>query len=258
MFEPGSRAMTNVAWDFSGRVVVVTGSASGMGATAVGAFAAAGAEVYGVDVDEGRGAAVAGAAGARFLGCDITDAGAVAAAFDRVERDSGRLDVLINNAGGFWHQHTTESLPDSEWDAVVDLNLKAVFLCTRRAIPLLRRSEAGRIVTLSSLAGQTAVYRSSPAYAAAKAGVLALSRVFAYELAADGITSNAIAPSAVMTDRIREVRDPDERARTEATIPLGRYGTTGEIVSWMMFLASDESAYMTGQTVTVNGGRFMA
>ncbi|MCY3619720.1 MAG: SDR family NAD(P)-dependent oxidoreductase [Acidimicrobiaceae bacterium] len=250
--------MSNVAWDFSGRVVAVTGSASGMGATAVQAFASAGAEVYGLDVDEGSGEEVATAAGACFLGCDVTDAGAVETAFDRVEQHSGRLDVLINNAGGFWHQHTTETLPTSEWDAVVDLNLKGVFLCTRRAMPLLRRSPAGRIITLSSLAGQTAVYRSSPAYAAAKAGVLALSRVFAYELAPDGVTSNAIAPSAVMTDRIREVRGPDERARTEASIPLGRYGTTGEIVNWMMFLASDEAAYMTGQTVTVNGGRFMA
>ena len=250
--------MTNVAWDFSGRAVAVTGSASGMGADAVGAFAAAGAEVYGLDIDEHKGAAVAGDAGARFLPCDVTDTTSVEAAFGRIENDAGRLDVLINNAGGFWHQHTTESLPESEWDAVVDLNLKGVFLCTRRAMALLRRSGAGRIITLSSLAGQTAVYRSSPAYAAAKAGVLALSRVFAYELAADGVTSNAISPSAVMTDRIREVRGPDERARTEATIPLGRYGTTGEIVNWMLFLASDEAAYMTGQTITVNGGRFMA
>ncbi|MCY3642345.1 MAG: SDR family NAD(P)-dependent oxidoreductase [Acidimicrobiaceae bacterium] len=250
--------MSNVAWDFSGRVVAVTGSASGMGADAVRAFAAAGAEVYGLDIDEERGSEVAAGAGARFLRCDVTDAAPVEAAFDRIEQDAGRLDVLINNAGGFWHQHTTETLPTSEWDAVVDLNLKGVFLCTRRAMPLLRRSPAGRIITLSSLAGQTAVYRSSPAYAAAKAGVLALSRVFAYELAPDGVTSNAIAPSAVMTDRIREVRGPDERARTEAAIPLGRYGTTGEIVNWMMFLASDEAAYMTGQTVTVNGGRFMA
>ena len=250
--------MTNVAWDFSGRTVAVTGSASGMGADAVVAFAAAGAEVYGLDIDIDAGATVAADAGARFLECDVADAASVEVAFGRIEQDAGRLDALINNAGGFWHQHTTESLPESEWDAVVDLNLKGVFLCTRRAMPLLRRSEAGRIVTLSSLAGQTAVYRSSPAYAAAKAGVLALSRVFAYELAADGVTSNAIAPSAVMTDRIREVRGPAERARTEATIPLGRYGTTNEIVSWMMFLASDESAYMTGQTVTVNGGRFMA
>ncbi len=248
--------MANVAWDFSGRVVAVTGSASGMGADAVRAFAAAGADVYGLDIDE-VGASVAADTGSTFLHCDITDESEVAGAFDRIERDSKGLDVLINNAGGFWHQHTTETLPTSEWDAVVDLNLKGVFLCTQHAMPLLRRSQAGRIIALSSLAGQTAVYRSSPAYAAAKAGVLALSRVFAYELAADGVTSNAIAPSAVMTDRIREVRGPEERARTEATIPLGRYGTTGEIVHWMMFLASDESAYMTGQTVTVNGGRFM-
>ena len=86
---------------------------------------------------------------------------------------------------------------------------------------------------------------------------MALSRNLAYELAADGITSNVIAPSAVLTDRILKVRGVEERAATQKTIPLGRYGEVEDIVRWMMFLASDESAYMTGQTVTVNGGRFM-
>ena len=101
------------------------------------------------------------------------------------------------------------------------------------------------------------MYRSSPPYAAAKAGVLALTRVLAYELADSGVTANAIAPSAVLTDRVKEVRGPEERARTQRTIPLGRYGEVHDIVHWMLFLASDEAGYMTGQTLSVNGGRFM-
>lgn len=249
--------MGNVRWDFSDRVVAVTGASIGMGAGAVASFAAAGALVYALDIDVARGEQVAADAGATFIACDVTDREAVAATFAGIGQGAGRLDVLVNNAGGFWEQLTTELTSEEEWDKVVDLNLKGVFLCSQHAIPLLRESAAGRIITLGSLAGQTTIYRSSPPYAAAKAGVLALSRVLAYELAADGITSNVIAPSAVLTDRVKRVRGPEERAATQATIPLGRYGEVDDIVAWMLFLASEEAGYMTGQVVTVNGGRWM-
>lgn len=248
--------MANVNWDFSNRRVAVTGAAVGMGAEAVRAFAAAGATVFALDVDaeKGFGVCVGAEGDATFIHTDVTDRASVGEAFERI----GSLDVLINNAGGFWEQRTTEDTSEEEWDRVVDLNLKGVFLCSQAAIPALRDSVAGRLIHVSSLAGQTTMYRSSPPYAAAKAGIHAVSRNLAYELAADGITSNVIAPSAVLTDRILAVRGPDERAATEATIPLGRYGTPEDIVNWMLFLASDEAGYMTGQTVTVNGGRFMS
>lgn len=249
--------MPNLSWDFAGVVVVVTGSSIGMGEGAVRALSAAGADVYGVDIDADRGGPIAEEAGATFVECDVTDGAAVAALIERIGTDHGRLDVLINNAGGFWEQLTTEETSDAEWDKVIDLNLKAVFLLSRASIPLLRESGRGRIITLGSLAGQTTMYRSSPPYSAAKAGVMALNRVLAYELAGDGITANVIAPSAVLTDRVRAVRGPEERAATQATIPLGRYGEVDDIVHWMMFLASEEAGYMTGQVVTVNGGRWM-
>lgn len=250
--------MSNITWSFTDRVVAITGSAIGMGEGAVEAFAAAGASVYGLDVDVERGRAVAERTGTTFVDCDITSSAAVADAFDLIDAQHGRLDVLINNAGGFWEQHTTETVSEAEWDRVIDLNLKGVFLCARRAIPLLRRSAAGRIITISSLAGQTAIYRSSPPYAAAKAAVLALTRVLAYELGGEAITSNAIAPSAVLTERIKVVRGPEERAATAASIPLGHYGDVDDLVAWMMFLASEQSGYMTGETIAVNGGRFMS
>jgi 3-oxoacyl-[acyl-carrier protein] reductase len=163
----------------------------------------------------------------------------------------------VNNAGGFGTQQTSETLDLDEWRALIELNLTSVFLVTRAAIPLLRRSGSGRVVNLGSLAGQTAGYRTSPAYAAAKGGVHALTRVLAHELAPDGITVNAIAPSAVLTERIVELRDEDERAATARSIPLGRYQTPDELASWVVYLASEEAGFMTGETVAVNGGRFM-
>jgi len=250
--------MANIEWSFPDRVVAITGSAIGMGAGAVESFASAGATVYGLDVDVERGAEVAERTNTTFVECDVTSSEAVNETFATIGDNHGRLDVLVNNAGGFWEQNTTESLSEEEWDRVIDLNLKAVFLCAQASIPLLRESSAGRIITIASLAGQTAIYRSSPPYAAAKAAVLSLARVLAYELAEDGITSNALSPSAVLTDRIKVVRSDEERAKTAASIPLGRYGQVDDLVAWMMFLASEEGGYMTGETLNVNGGRFMA
>ena len=249
--------MPNATWSFSDRIIAITGSAIGIGEGAVGAFAAAGATVYGLDVDAERGTKVASQTGTTFVECDVTSSATVSRTFSAIEAEHGRLDVLINNAGGFWEQNTTESLSEQEWDRVIDLNLKGVFLASQSAIPLLRSSDAGRIINIASLAGQTAMYRSSPPYAAAKAAVLSLTRVMAYELAEAGITVNALSPSAVMTDRIKVVRSEEERAKTAASIPVGRYGEVEDLVTWMMFLASSEGGYMTGETLNVNGGRFM-
>ncbi|HSL26354.1 MAG TPA: SDR family NAD(P)-dependent oxidoreductase [Acidimicrobiia bacterium] len=251
--------MSDLSFDYSDRVVAVTGGAVGIGAAVASAFAGAGAAVFILDIDEERGTQVAGQTGhVTFLSCDVTAEEGVDVAFGRIENERGRLDVLVNNAGGFWVQRTTDQLSLEEWRRVLDLNLTAVFLTSRRAVPLLRRSGAGRIINVGSLAGQTAGYRTSPPYAAAKAAVHALSRVMAHELAGDGITVNALAPSAVLTDRIRQVRSPEELEATAASIPLGRYQRPDEIASWILFLASDEASYMTGQTIAVNGGRFMS
>lgn len=204
--------MTDVVYDFSDRVVAVTGAATGIGAAVAGAFDRAGAKVFVLDIDVDGGADVAGQLErAAYVRCDVTDPDQVEAAFERIRTDDERLDVLVNNAGGFWVQRTTEDLPLEEWQRVIDLNLTAVFLTSKAAVPLLRTSTAGRIINVGSMAGQTAGYRTSPAYAAAKAAVHSLTRVMAHELAPDGITVNALAPSAVMTERIRQVRDEEER-----------------------------------------------
>lgn len=240
------------------RVVVVTGAAVGIGRATAMSFGELGDTVYVVDIDAEKGAETAGLIqSARFIQCDVTVPEHVTEAMASIAEESGRIDVLVNNAGGFAAQRDIENTPVEEWRQVVDLNLSSVFLVTQAALPLVRQSDAGRIINIGSLAGQLTSYRTAPAYAAAKAGVHGLTRVMATELASDGITVNALAPSAVVTERIENLRSEAERQATVASIPLGRYQTPEEVASWVVFIASPEAGFMTGQTVSVNGGRFM-
>lgn len=241
------------------RVVVVTGAATGIGAATASAFADARCQVFLVDIDDRLGPCVADRIqGSTFVHCDLTSEISVADAVTSITRKVDHVDALVNNAGGFGEAKGIEETSLDEWVEIIDTNLTAVFLMTRALLPLLRRSRSGRIINLGSLAGQTAGWRTAPPYVAAKGGIHALTRALAAELAPEGITVNTVAPSAVLTDRIRHLRDDAALEATAATIPLGRYQTPEEVAAWIVFLASPEAGFMTGQTVSVNGGRFMA
>lgn len=254
--------MGRTTFDFSGQVAVVTGGARGIGKGAAEAFAESGARVYVVDLDEAAGELVARSirergGDASFLACDVTDSGRVRAVFDRILEEAGRLDILVNSAGGFWKQLSVEETPEDEWDTVVDLNLKSIFLTAKTVIPTFKRQGSGRIINIGSMAGVSALQPSSPPYAAAKAGVHSLTRVLAFELGKHGVTANAIAPGTTATERVVAVRSQEQRDMIGKGTLVGRIAEVADMVGWVLFLAAPEAGYLTGQTLSVNGGRLM-
>lgn len=254
--------MGKIRFDFAGQVAVITGGARGIGQGTAEAFAEAAARVYVVDLDETGGQTVVKGIQERggksaFVACDVTDAERVKLVFDRIVADAGRIDILVNCAGGFWKQLSIEETPEDEWDKVIDLNLKSIFLCAQAAIPAFKRQKSGRIINIGSMAGVSALQRSSPPYAAAKAGVHSLTRVLALELGPHGVTANAIAPGTTATERVVAVRSQEQRDMIGKGTLVGRIAEVSDMVGWVLFLASPEAGYLTGQTISVNGGRLM-
>ena len=254
--------MGKTTFDFAGQVAVITGGARGIGRGAAEAFAESGARVSVVDVDDKAGEAVARGIRERggrasFLACDVTDAASVEATFSQIVGEAGRLDVLVNCAGGFWKQLSVEETPEDEWDKVIDLNLKSIFLCAKAAIPTFKRQRSGRIINIGSMAGVSALTRSSPPYSAAKAGVHSLTRVLAFELGEHGVTANALAPGTTATERVVAVRSQAQRDLIGKSTAVGRIAEVSDMIGWILFLAAPEASYLTGQTLSVNGGRLM-
>jgi NAD(P)-dependent dehydrogenase (short-subunit alcohol dehydrogenase family) len=245
---------------FSGQVVAVTGSANGIGKATATRFARDGAALALIDVEADALEATADelrALGAKVLAIEasVVDRAAVAAAFEQIHRSLGPVDVLVNNAGQTARERATEFwCSDPEvWDFVIDLSLKGTLNCTRQVVPAMRERRSGRIVSLSSDAAIVGDARIAD-YAAAKAGVMGFSRSLARELGPFGVTVNFVCPGATRTRMIDRI--PKELLESSmAAIPMGKMCEPDDIANAIVFLASDQARFITGQGLVVNGGR---
>ncbi|MPZ25006.1 MAG: glucose 1-dehydrogenase [Micromonosporaceae bacterium] len=247
--------------DLAGRRALVTGAGSGIGAAIARALAACGADVavhYATSRDGAELVAKEIAGGGRravALPADLTDPDQAAATVAAAVRAFGGLDILVNNAGHLVGRSAIADMPDEQWAKVLDVNVTSAFFTTRAAIPYLRGSDAGRVVLMSSLAAENGGGAGSVAYATAKAALIGFGRGLAKELAADGVTVNALAPGFIGQTAFHDTFTPAAaRAGIVAGIPLGREGTPEDVAGVVAFLASPQSSYITGQVLDVNGG----
>ena len=243
-----------------GKVALISGGARGQGAAEAETFAREGARVVFGDVRDAEGQAVEAAirkAGgdAAYIHLDVTDEAdwqkAVRSATDRY----GRLDILINNAAIIIPRVPIEERTAAEWDQVMAVNAKGVFLGTKHAIPAMRRSGGGSIVNISSIAGMGQSLHQEPAYAASKGAIRIFTKVTAAQHAKDKIRCNSVHPGPVDTEMFHSAfRDREAMERRLQRIPLGRMGTVAEVVSAVLYLASDEASYISGAELLIDGG----
>jgi NAD(P)-dependent dehydrogenase (short-subunit alcohol dehydrogenase family) len=243
------------------KVAVITGAGSGIGRVAAQLFAAEGAAVVVADVvaDAARDTVeqITGAGGrAVAVSADVADEQQVASVMAAATEEFGGLHVLFNNAGIFpADDGGVLDTPPMTWDRVMDVNLKGVWLCCRAAVPAMIESGGGSIVNVASFVALMGAATAQVAYTASKGGVLAFTRELAVEYARRGVRANALCPGPVETPLLAElIADPERRRRRLVHIPLGRFGKPEEIARAALFLASEESSFMTGSALVVDGG----
>jgi NAD(P)-dependent dehydrogenase (short-subunit alcohol dehydrogenase family) len=234
----------------AGKVCVITGAAGGIGAETARLFEDEGAHVVGVDLREG-------APGELSIAADVTDEDAVIELYGRSRAAFGRIDVLFNNAG--ISPPDDVSVLDTSvdaWQRVQDVNLKSVFLCCKHGIPHLLESGGGSVINTASFVAVMGAATSQISYTASKGGVLALSRELGVEFGRQGVRVNALCPGPVDTPLLQELYagDPEQAMRRMIHLPMGRFAQAREIANGALFLASDESSYVTASTFLVDGG----
>jgi NAD(P)-dependent dehydrogenase (short-subunit alcohol dehydrogenase family) len=249
-----------------GKVAVITGAAKGQGFAATRLFTEEGAKVAMLDIDDALVAKAAAEIGSGTLlpvGCDVADSASVQSAVAHIAKEFGQVDILYNNAGTNFRRHgprddsqdgPTADVTEALWDLSMGVNLKSVFLMTKYVLPLMLERGSGSIINVTSLAGPF-IGAPNHVYAAAKAGVAGLTKALAQTYGEKGIRANAIAPGLIATTMMdRVLNDADLRDMFEKGSPLKRLGQPEDIARVALFLASDESGFMTGSIVVADGG----
>jgi len=243
-------------YDFSGRVAIVTGAASGIGLAVSELFASCGAQVVLLDRQTEVIQVATRLTGGidRHLGCvlDVTDPEGIAQVMKQVMARYGRIDVLVNNAGVALLE-AADSLSEAAWDATMAINLKAPFLLAQAVAPAMRRQAYGRIVNLASQASVIGLERHA-AYCASKAGLVGMSKVLALEWARDGVTVNAVSPTVVETELGKQAWAGAAGQEMRKRIPAGRFAQPQEVACLIAYLASEQAAMITGENILIDGG----
>jgi NAD(P)-dependent dehydrogenase (short-subunit alcohol dehydrogenase family) len=247
-------------FDLTGRVAIITGAGQGIGRVFARAFAASGATAVIAEINESKATAVAkeiAEAGGKALAVktDVADEGSIAAMIKTVEGQCGRIDILVNNAGIFstLEMRPFDQIPLEEWERVLRVNLTGPFLCARAVLPAMRRAKWGRIVNVAS--GAVRLGRPNYLhYIATKSALMGMSLSIARELGADNITVNAILPGATFTEVERKTVTPAQKERIIAMQCVPRAETPDDLVGAVLFLASNASAFVTGQSINLDGG----
>jgi len=241
-------------------VAIVTGAARGIGKAVALTLIREGAKVALVDVERKRLEALKeniekkGGQAAAFV-CDITKSSEVLAMVQQALANFGRIDILVNNAG-IIRRGTIETVTEEDWDQVIAVNLKGTFNCSKAVVETMKKQRYGKIINVSSIAGKMGDITSAPGYGPSKAGIDALTKTLARQLAPYGINVNGVAPHAIETEMSAQWSE-ERRKEIIASIPLGRLGKPEDVAEAVLFLASDQASFITGEILDVNGGAWM-
>jgi 3-oxoacyl-[acyl-carrier protein] reductase len=242
--------------DLTGRTALVTGSTRGIGRAIAETLAGAGAHVAVVGRDQAKAAEAAEQVGngARAFACDVSDVASIVALIESVEKAFGQIDILVNNAG-LTRDNILFRISDEDWDTVLDANLRGAFIAIRAASRGMIKRRWGRIINIASVVGIIG-NKGQANYAASKAGLIGLTKSVARELGSRNVLVNAVAPGFIDTDMTAAMTS-EARAALSGQIPLGRLGSPRDVAGVVAFLASEHAAYITGQTLVVDGGMVM-
>ncbi|MCY9842903.1 3-oxoacyl-ACP reductase FabG [Vibrio caribbeanicus] len=242
--------------NLEGKIALVTGASRGIGRAIAELLVERGATVIGTATSETGAAAISDYLGdkGRGLALNVTDVESIEATLKTINDEFGAIDVLVNNAG-ITRDNLLMRMKDDEWNDIIDTNLTPIYRMSKAVLRGMMKKRAGRIINVGSVVG-TMGNAGQANYAAAKAGVIGFTKSMAREVASRGVTVNTVSPGFIETDMTKALND-DQRATTLANVPAGRLGDPREIASAVVFLASPEAAYITGETLHVNGGMYM-